>query len=91
MGLSGVGNALEKMGQLEESLSAHSSARLIYHDLGLSSELSNIRAMARILIKLDRKPRARVTIDKGLALAANVRRGQSAIDELKKLQASLDK
>ena len=90
MGLSGMGAALEQTGKLERALSAHSRARLLYQSLGLSSELTNLTAMARILVKLERKPRARVTVDKAMAMAkASGRRGERTLAELQELRVSL--
>lgn len=91
MGHTGRGQALEKLGRLEEALAAHQAARLIYHDFHLSSELNNLRAMARLLVKLDRKPRARVTVKRALVLAKALgKRGERALAELEELSRVLD-
>lgn len=89
MGLSGIGNCLERMGQPEQALTAHQDARLIYQNLGLRSELGNLTAMARLLVELDRKPRARVTIEKALVLARRSRRGANTVKELEALLAKI--
>lgn len=87
MGHTGRGQALEKLGRLDEALAAHQTARLIYHDFRLSSELGNLRSMARLLVKLDRKPRARVTIARAIKMAkAMGRRGERALAELEELR-----
>lgn len=70
MGLSVIGDAQEQLGTLEAALEAHSQARLIYHSLGLAGdEYGNLRSMAALLGKLDRRPRALNSIASALALA----------------------
>jgi tetratricopeptide (TPR) repeat protein len=92
MGHTGRGMALEKLGRYEEALAAQQEARQIYHSFRLSSELGNLRAMARLLVKLERWPRARVTIERALIQARSMgRRGERAIKELEALQKGLPK
>lgn len=70
MALTGEGLALEALGDLEGALVAHARARLLHRELRLpGSEYRNLRALARVLTELDRRPRARLTLARALELA----------------------
>ena len=102
MGLGSVGAALEQLAargddaadatRLEQALDAHARACLVNHDLGLAgSELRSVTAMARILVTLGRKPRARVALDTAKALATSMgERGTRALVEIAALRRRLD-
>jgi len=76
MGLSAEGRALALLGKHEESLAQSSQARLIYGQLGLSSnEYRNLQSMVGALIELERWPRALVAIDSAIALSKTLADG----------------
>ncbi|MEZ6194628.1 MAG: hypothetical protein R3F20_02705 [Planctomycetota bacterium] len=91
MGLTGIGTSLEKLGKKEDALAAHAASRLIYHDFGLvGAELGNLVAMSRLLVDLDRRPRAAVTIEAARSLIDSTGRpNEAARKELDSLSARL--
>ncbi|MFN0207390.1 MAG: hypothetical protein ACKVS6_13880 [Planctomycetota bacterium] len=85
-GLSMLANAEEQLGNLEVALDTIQQARVIHHDLGfVRDEYRDTVTMARILVSLDRRVRARIVIDQGIELSkiAKNKDGPKALEELK--------
>lgn len=75
MGLNQIAKAHENLGQHDDSLRAHGTARLIHHNLGLAgSEYGNLVAMSRILEQLERYSRAESAIENALILGVELGR-----------------
>ncbi len=90
MGLTGIGMAHEELGAFEEALRAHSRARLLHAQLRLAgSEYRNLLALARILDRLDRRPRALISIERGLELGAALGDADGRV-ELLRLRATIE-
>jgi hypothetical protein len=72
-GLAAEGAALERLGRLEEALARRARSRLLHQQLGLpGSELRDLVALGRILEHLDRPVRARIAVERGLALSVEL-------------------
>lgn len=86
-GYSALADAEDALGHKESALDAAQLARMIHQNLGfVQAEYHDIQVMARNLVELGRKARAKVVIEQGLAIAktAGDKTGGAALLELQK-------
>jgi tetratricopeptide (TPR) repeat protein len=90
-GYTTLAGAYEGAGQYGDALAPCQMARILHHDMEMaSSELRDTVQMARLLVKLNRETRARVTAESGVALAAKLKNAKAEA-ELKELLGKLGK